>query len=202
MKKIVNIRPHAPSTPHPGSFMSQDRLVYLIHQVAQKLDRQAFGELFDTLAPKVKSILIQRGLDAAAADDVMQEVMLNVWTKAGLYDESRGSPQGWVFTIARNASIDRARRRKPDISLDMIEWDPVDETESSEQRLMHNEQAAKLRLAMQTIPTEQLAVVQLAYGEELTQTEIAVKLGVPLGTVKSRLRLAYARLRGAMDERQ
>ena len=205
MKNPISIGPHVtirPNVPRPSpydSIMSQDHLSELIRKVAQNLDREAFGTLFDILAPKVKGLLMRRGLDGASAEDVMQDVMLNVWTKAGLYDPSRGSLQGWVFTIARNAMIDRVRRRKPDISIDMIEWDPVDETEGSEQRMLREERATKLNGAMKAVPADQLVILQLAFHEELTQTEIATKLGLPLGTVKSRMRLAYAHLRGAME---
>ena len=200
MKNTFTIRHHATYAHTPGSDMSEDRLALLIRQVAQNLDRESFGELFDLLAPKVKGLLMRRGLDSASAEDVMQDVMLNVWTKAGLFDPSRGSLQGWVFTIARNAMIDRVRRQKPNISIDMIEWDPVDETEGSEQRMLREERAEILQGAMKAIPADQLAVLQLAYHEELTQTEIAAKLSLPLGTVKSRMRLAYAHLRGAMEQ--
>jgi RNA polymerase sigma-70 factor (ECF subfamily) len=199
MKKPFTIAHHAAHFQMPGSDMSQDKLAMLIRQVAQNLDRDAFSTLFDLLAPKVKALLMRRGLDSAAAEDVMQDVMISVWTKAGLYDATRGSLQGWVFTIARNALIDRVRRRKPDISIDMIEWDPADETEDSEERMLREERASQLKGAMKAVPADQLAVLQLAYQEELTQTEIAARLGLPLGTVKSRMRLAYAHLRGAME---
>jgi RNA polymerase sigma-70 factor, ECF subfamily len=199
MKNPFTIRHIAPLSFQPGSYMSQDRLALLIRQVAQNLDRGAFGELFDFLAPKVKGLLMRRGMDSASAEDVMQDVMLNVWTRAGLYDPALGSLQGWVFTIARNAMIDRFRRQKPNISIDMIEWDPVDESEGTEQRMLREERAATLQGAMKSIPADQLAVLQLAYQEELSQTEIAAKLGVPLGTVKSRMRLAYARLRTTLE---
>jgi RNA polymerase sigma-70 factor, ECF subfamily len=200
MKNIFTIRRHVPSQPHVAPAMSQDRLAQLIRQVAQNLDREAFGQLFDLLAPKVKGLLMRRGLDAASAEDVMQDVMVSVWTKAGLFDPSRGSLQGWVFTIARNAMIDRIRRNKPDISIDMIEWDPADESEGTEQRMLREERAEILQVAMKAIPAEQFDVLQLAYHEELSQTEIAAKLGLPLGTVKSRMRLAYAHLRTAMEQ--
>ena len=179
--------------------MSQDHLAALMRLVAQNRDREAFSTLFDHLAPKVKAFLIRRGINAAGADDVMQDVMLNVWTKAGLYDAPRGSLQAWVFTIARNALIDRVRRQKSDISIDMIEWDPADETEGSEERMLREERATKLNSAMKDIPPDQFTILQLAFHEELTQTEIASKLGLPLGTVKSRMRLAYAHLRGRME---
>ena len=179
--------------------MSQDRLALLIRQVAQNLDREAFGQLFDHLAPKIKALLIRRGLDRPSAEDVMQEVMITVWTKAGLYDATRGSLNAWVFTIARNALIDRVRRRKPELSIDMIEWDPVDESEGSEEHMLREERATKLRTAMKMIAPEQFAILRLAFQEELTQTEIAGKLGLPLGTVKSRMRLAYSHLRNSLE---
>ncbi len=179
--------------------MNQDHLASLIGKVAQNRDREAFGDLFDALAPKVKGLLMRRGLDSASAEDLMQDVMLNIWTKAGLYDATRGSLQGWVFTIARNAMIDKLRRRKPDISIDMIEWDPIDDVEGTDQRMVREEGIATLQGALKTIPANQLAVVQLAYQEELTQAEIAKKLGLPLGTVKSRMRLAYAHLRNILE---
>jgi RNA polymerase sigma-70 factor (ECF subfamily) len=200
MKKPTTITPYVVAHQPPGLPMSQDQLAQLVRQVAQNLDREAFSTLFDLLAPKVKALLMRRGLDAAAAEDLMQDVMLSVWTKAGLYDPTRGSLQGWVFTIARNALIDRIRRKKPDISIDMIEWEPVDESENSEQRMLREERAAKLQSALKTIAAEQLSVLQLAFQEELTQTEIAARLSLPLGTVKSRMRLAYAHLRSAMEQ--
>ncbi len=199
MKNIITIRANVSLYPPPGSAMSQDYLAALIRLVAQNRDREAFASLFDHLAPKVKAFLIRRGLNAAGAEDVMQDVMLSIWTKASLYDAPRGSFQAWVFTIARNALIDRVRRQKPDISIDMIEWDPADETEGSEERMLREERATKLNSAMKDIPPDQFAILQLAFHEELTQTEIASKLNVPLGTVKSRMRLAYAHLRGRME---
>jgi RNA polymerase sigma-70 factor (ECF subfamily) len=179
--------------------VSQERLASLIRQVAQNLDRGAFATLFDVFAPQVKSLLMRRGLEAQTAEDVMQDVLLTVWTKAGLYDPARGSLRAWVFTIARNAMIDRLRKRTSSVSIDMIEWEPVDETESAEQGLMRDEQMVRLRGAMSTVSREQLDVLRLAFEEELTQSQIAEKLGLPLGTVKSRMRLAYAHLRGALE---
>ncbi len=180
--------------------MQQTQLASLLRMVAQNLDREAFGSLFDQLAPRVKSLLMRRGMDSAGAEDVMQEVMISVWTKAGLFDATRGSVQAWVYTIARNALIDRVRKQKPQLSIEMIEWDPIDESEGVEDRMLREERSVKLNGAMKTIPSDQLTILNMAYREELTQTEIATKLGLPLGTVKSRMRLAYAKLREAMEQ--
>lgn len=180
--------------------MNEPRLTNLIRLVASNLDREAFAELFDTLAPKVKAILLRRGLNRDAAEDVMQDVLLNVWIKAGLFDPDRGSLMGWVYTIARNAAIDRARRQKPNVSLDLIEWDPVDDAESSEQKLIRGDQNKSLKRAMKDVPEEQMVIIRMAFEDELSQTEIATRLNLPLGTVKSRMRLAYGRLRKALEE--
>ncbi len=181
--------------------VNEARLTTLIKLVAQNLDREAFAELFDVLAPRVKGALQKRGLDRDSAEDVMQDVLLSVWVKAGLFDHTRGSLMGWVYTIARNASIDRARRQKPNVSLDLIEWEPVDESESSEQRLVRLGDSERLIRAMKHVPADQMVIIRMAFEEELSQTEIATRLSLPLGTVKSRMRLAYARLRKVLEEK-
>jgi len=200
MENIVTIGHHASGSRSLGTMMQQSQLASLIRLVAQNLDREAFAALFDELAPKVKSLLMRRGLDSSGAEDVMQDVMISIWTKAGLFDPARGSVMAWVYTISRNALIDRVRKLKPQLSLEMIEWDPVDETEGVEERMLRDEREEKLQGAMRDIPSDQLEILNLAYREELSQTEIAAKLGLPLGTVKSRMRLAYAKLRGAMEQ--
>lgn len=198
----ANGKANTPATPKHGWTVNDIHLSSLIKLVAQNLDRAAFSELFDALAPRVKGALQKRGLDRDAAEDVMQDVLLNVWVKAGLFDPARGSVMGWVYTIARNASIDRARRQKPNVSLDLIEWEPVDESESSEQRLLRLGDNEGLKRAMQYVPADQMIIIKLAFEEELSQSEIAKRLGLPLGTVKSRMRLAYARMRKCIEENQ
>ncbi len=182
--------------------VNEARLTNLIKLVAQNLDREAFGELFDALAPRVKSTLRKRGLDREAAEDVMQDVLLSIWIKAGLFDPARGSLMGWVYTITRNASIDRARRQKPSVSLDLIEWEPADQSESSEDRVLRLSANENLKSAMTLVPADQLVIIRMAFEQDLSQSEIASRLKLPLGTVKSRMRLAYARMRKCIEENQ
>lgn len=180
--------------------MDEQRLSQLMRLVAQNLDRAAFSELFDALAPRVKASLMKSGLDSASAEDLLQDVMISIWTKAGLFDPARGSVFAWVFTIARNARIDKARRKKPVTSLDLMQWDPVDESESSEETMVRAENASALHLAMKTISSDQRIVIEMSFVQELTQADIATRLSLPLGTVKSRMRLAYAHLRVALEQ--
>jgi RNA polymerase sigma-70 factor (ECF subfamily) len=178
---------------------TENRLSLLMRLVAQNLDREAFAELFDVLAPRIKASLMKAGMDNVAAEDVLQDVMLSIWTKAGLFDPTRGSVFGWAYTIARNARIDRLRRMRPTASLDQMEWDPVDEHDSAEESLVKAGDVTALRGALLSISVEQREIVELAFTQDLTQTEIASRLGLPLGTVKSRLRLAYAHLRKVLE---
>ena len=180
--------------------MDEQRLSQLMRLVAQNLDRAAFSELFDALAPRVKASLMKSGLDSASAEDLLQDVMISIWTKAGLFDPARGSVFAWVFTIARNARIDKARRKKPVTSLDLMHWDPVDESESSEETMVRAENASALHLAMKTISPDQRIIIEMSFVQELTQADIATRLSLPLGTVKSRMRLAYAHLRDALEQ--
>lgn len=179
--------------------MDEHRLNQLMRLVALNLDRVAFAELFDALAPRVKASMMKAGLDSASAEDLLQDVMISIWTKAGLFDPARGSIFAWVFTIARNARIDKARRKKPVTSLELMEWDPVDESESSEQTMVRAQDASALHRALKTISPGQRIIIEMAFVQEMTQADIAIKLSLPLGTVKSRMRLAYAHLRVALE---
>lgn len=181
--------------------IDEQRLTQLMRMVAKNLDRAAFAELFDILAPRVKASLMKTGLDSASVEDLLQDVMISVWTKAGLFDPARGAVFSWVYTIARNARIDKARRSKNVTSLDLMDWDPADPTESSEELLVKASDTTILRQALDTIAPEQKEIIKLAFVQDLTQAEIAQRLQLPLGTVKSRMRLAYAHLKKFMEQK-
>ena len=171
----------------------------MIEAVALHRDREAFACLFDHFAPRLKSYLLRAGATHGAAEDFAQEAMLTVWRKAGLFDPVRAGASTWIFTIARNLRIDAARREK----LDRREPDAADfqnEPERPDTILADRDEAERIRQALSTLSDEQARIVRLSYFHDKAHAEIAQELGVPLGTVKSRLRLALIRLRGLLSE--
>lgn len=177
-----------------------EELVRLIVAVATEQDRNAFGRLFAHFAPRVKSFLMRSGLADSMAEEVTQEVMLTLWRKASYFDPCRAGASTWVFTIARNQSIDRLRRIRSRAA--NLAVDPSDEPEaplSGEDIAITTEREEEIRKALSTLSAEQAIIVRLSYFAEKPHAEIARELGIPLGTVKSRIRLALNRLRATLD---
>lgn len=168
--------------------------------VARRRDREAFARLFDHFAPRIKSYLMRAGLPADRAEDLAQEVMLTVWRRANTFDPRKSTAATWIFTIARNRRIDLLRRREPEsVELEEGEGEAEEEflagMEASDARLMRE----RLERAIEALPPEQAEVLRRFFVEGKAHSEIADELGLPLGTVKSRLRLAMARLRSYFD---
>jgi RNA polymerase sigma-70 factor (ECF subfamily) len=180
--------------------LSPDQLLDLIERVALDSDRAAFVELFRHFAPRVKSYLRGMKADEGLAEDLTQEVMLTVWRRAKQYDARQASLSTWIFTIARNRRIDAVRREKrPQIDPN----DPAlvpDGEEAPEELVSRQQQNAALREAIVGLPSEQAQLLRLSYFEEKSHAEIAGELDLPLGTVKSRLRLAIGKLRGILED--
>jgi RNA polymerase sigma-70 factor (ECF subfamily) len=167
--------------------------------VARDRDAQAFAELYRVLAPRVARFLLKRRASEQMADEITQEVMLTVWRRAELFQPRKASASTWIFTIARNRWIDRLRReRRPEIDPE----DPalVPSERAPESRVDARRKEHKLQEAITALPDEQAKLVRMAYIEGKSQSEIARATGLPIGTVKSRFRLALKKLRGAMTE--
>ena len=171
------------------------RFADLLLAVAELQDRDAFAELFAYYAPRVKSYLLRLGADSALAEEIAQDVRVTVWRKAGLFDRAQASVSTWIFRIARNRRIDLFRRSK------RPELDPEEEmilpsgVEAPDARIEAMETEARVRAAMKDLPEEQVLLLKLAFYEGLSHSEIAARLGAPLGTVKSRIRLAFAKMK-------
>ncbi|OYX13142.1 MAG: RNA polymerase subunit sigma [Rhizobiales bacterium 32-66-8] len=171
----------------------------MIVLVAESRDREAFAQLFAHFAPKLKAYLRRSGATASAAEDFAQEAMLTVWRKAALYDPSRAAASSWIFTIARNHRIDALRRQGyglPQSDLSQAQDDPP----MPDDLLVGQDNAARIRSALGALSDEQAKVVQLSFFHDKAHAEIARELNLPLGTVKSRLRLAMLRLRDMLSD--
>ncbi len=171
----------------------------LILNVAKNLDKQAFAKLFDLLAPRLKSFMMRRGASSEQAEDLVQEAMISVWTKAGLYNPDKGSVLTWVFTIAKNLRIDRIRKEASMPLAELIDYDAPSDEPGHDEMLMRRQESQQVARALTEIPPEQKQVLMLSFVEDMPQMEIARRLGLPLGTVKSRMRLAYIRLRKTLE---
>jgi len=169
----------------------------LVLRVRDARDRAAFAALFGHFAPRVKAFLMKSGADAALAEECAQDVMVTLWQKAHLYDPARASVATWVFTIARNRRIDALRRsRRPEP--EELPWGPEPEPDQGEV-YEAQEDSRRLAAALAQLPENQRDLIQRAYFGDLSQTEIAAATGLPLGTIKSRIRLALDRLRRQMS---
>jgi RNA polymerase sigma-70 factor, ECF subfamily len=167
----------------------------LVEAIAVRQDRGAFTRVFAYYAPRVKAYLVRLGLDGAQAEEVAQEVMVAVWRKAASFDRRQASVATWIFRIARNRRIDVFRR---DQRASFDAKDPAFEPAAEAQPdavAEAGERETRVRAAMAELPPEQRDLVRRAFYEDLSHSEIAEATGVPLGTVKSRLRLAFAKLK-------
>lgn len=165
--------------------------------VASRRDRQAFARLHAHFHPRLVTFLGRGGM--REAEELAQETLLAVWRKAELYDPTQAGAATWIFTIARNLRIDTARRAARATFVDVDDHDEVDESPDGEALLLAGERESRVRAALASLPPEQAEVVRQTYFTEKPQVEIARDLGIPLGTVKSRLRLAANRLRALLE---
>jgi RNA polymerase sigma factor (sigma-70 family) len=178
---------------------ARERFALLAARVAAERDRSAFIELFDFFAPRINAYLQRLGMKQGLAEDLAQDVMLTLWQKAHLFDPAKSSLSTWLFRVARNRRIDVLRRDRSGL---IDPHDPMFQPtapEAADTGMDVAKRDARVRLAMAELPEEQLDLVRLAFFTGLSHTEIAERTGQPLGTVKSRIRLAFARLRKAIS---
>jgi len=175
----------------PSAEMNQQTVWMLA--VRDGRDRAAFGALFDFFGPRLKGFIMRSGTNGAQAEDIVQDVMLTVWRKAHLFDPHRAQVSAWIYQIARNRQIDviRKERRPVPEELKLPETDEID----ASQILAVEQDAAQLKAALAKLTPDQRAIIEQAYLGELTHQEISAQSGLPLGTVKSRIRLGLERLR-------
>ena len=171
-----------------------------LEQIAESGDRRAFSAIFTHFAPRVKGFLMKGGASAEEAEDLAQEVMVKVLKKAKLFDSSKASAATWIFAIARNARIDAIRRaNKPDLNADEPLLVP-EESPRADYMCELKERDARIAKAVSDLPAEQQAVMAMHFYEDESHSAIAERLDVPLGTVKSRLRLAFEKVRKELED--
>jgi RNA polymerase sigma-70 factor (ECF subfamily) len=168
-----------------------------LKKVADERDVGAFRALFLTFWPKVRTMLMRQGADRQTAEEIAQETLLAVWRKAPQFSQQKGSTSSWIYTVARNLRIDRVRRQAV--------WQRYhDDFETAELKPLSAppspwKHRRDVEHALEGLPAEQLQVIQLTFVDGLSQSEIAARLDLPLGTVKSRMRLAFQKLRCAVE---
>lgn len=181
-----------------GSGQSEE-FAELVDRVARLRDREAFIRLYDHYAPRLNAYLLRLGTQNGVAEEIAQEVMVTLWRKADLFDARKSSVGTWLFRIARNRRIDALRRDRlgdldpNDPAFMPAEFDHADEGLDAQQR------EERIRIALAGLPEEQRVLVEMAFYRNLSHSQIAEGTGLPLGTVKSRIRLAFTRLRRVLE---
>lgn len=177
---------------------SQD-FARLVKLVSVSRDRAAFTTLFDYFGPRINGYLQRLGLEAAQAEELAQEVMIVLWHKAHLFDPAKSSLATWLYRIARNRRIDLLRRDKSHL---LDPHDPIfvpAEPEPADDGMDSRLRESRVRKAVESLPSEQIELINHAFFLGLTHSEISERMNLPLGTVKSRIRLAFSRLRRELD---
>ncbi|CRL12050.1 sigma-70 family RNA polymerase sigma factor [Phaeobacter italicus] len=174
-----------------------DQTVWML-AVRDNRDRVAFGRLFDYFAPRLKGVICRSGMSPSQAEDVVQDVMLTVWRKAAMFDPERAQVSAWIFQIARNRQIDVIRKERRPVPEELKL--PEETQEDAAQVLALDQETQKLRAALRRLKPAQREMVEKAYLGELTHSDIRDQTGLPLGTIKSRIRLGLERLRHELKE--
>ena len=178
---------------------TQAELAALVKSVALDRDRAAFTQLFDYFGPRLQGYLIRLGSDSGTAEEIMQDAMATLWNKAAMFDPEKSAVATWLYRIARNRRIDGLRRDRHDY------FDPMDAPEvasdepNADDKIDLNYKEERIRDVLTHLPPDQLALVRLAFFDGLSHSEIAERMKLPLGTVKSRIRLAFNRLRRGLE---
>lgn len=166
--------------------------------VRDRRDRAAFAALFDHFAPRLKGFVMRTGTGSGQAEEIVQDVMLTVWRKADQFDPERAQVSAWIYRIARNRQIDVIRKENRPLPEDLSQ--PPEAEPSAAQMLGLEQEAEQLKLALDRLNDDQREMIEKAYLGELTHSEIGALTGLPLGTIKSRIRLGLERLRHELKE--
>ena len=205
LRHVMTYQAMPPAAPAPGSsqrgVMSDLVISDLLSRIANERSDEAFRSLFHLYGQRLKGYMVRQGADPGTAEELAQETLLTVWRKAALYSADKGSATSWIFTIARNLRIDRLRRQFAwqELTSEQSEAIASDDVAPDDAVSLLQRQR-RVRTVLDGLPGDQREVVVLAYIDGLSHSEIAAKLALPLGTVKSRMRLAYQKVRDALED--
>ncbi|MBD1548333.1 sigma-70 family RNA polymerase sigma factor [Labrenzia aggregata] len=187
-----------------GTSMTEDPedMSRLIGAVARVQDVAAFETLFRHFGPRVKAYMMRHTRNLQTAEELMQETMMLVWNKATLFDPEKGNASTWIFTIARNTFISAYRKQnRPEFDPNDPAFVP-DDVEPADVEFQNRQEAEMVRTALQDLPAEQRELVQRSFFGDVSHSDLAAEYGLPLGTVKSRIRMAIDKLRKSLGERR
>lgn len=193
-------RPSLPDMNHAVTFdRDSDPWTIRLQAVARERDRQAYAELFRHFAPLLKSFALSTsGMSSnALAEELVQEVMLKIWNRAATFDSAKASATTWIYTLARNCRIDLLRRKfrvHEEVDVDEL-WDFGTDPEELHDELYQKRIEVDVRESLRALPSEQRQIIAKVYMEGKSHSEVAEELNLPLGTVKSRIRLAMSKLK-------
>jgi len=181
------------------SDVSENDLGNYLRDIGDNQDRVAFSCIFKYFAPRLKSFFIKLGCSETQAEEIIQEVMIAVWTKSSTYDRTKSSVSTWIYTIAKNKRIDKIRKEKKHNTVEADESLEIPVPSKQEEHLLSTEVTKKIHHSLQFLPKEQAELLKLSYFYEKTHSDIAKDLSLPLGTVKSRIRLALSKMKNLVE---
>ncbi len=188
------------SLPKKPAAANDGAMCALIASIAARQDKAAFAELYRYYAPRLKAWCQRQGMAAETAEELAQEAMVAVWRRAATFDPAKASVATWMFTIVRNKRIDLLRREnRPELMAEDFEV-LVEPERGADETMSAAQSAEHVSKALADLPPEQKAVLMQAFFEEKTHSEIAAETGLPLGTIKSRIRLALMRLKTGLPQ--
>ena len=182
-----------------ASEINEQDLVGYLNDVGQSQDKEAFSNIFQYFAPRLKSFFVKLGCIETQAEEIIQEVMIAVWTKAKTYNNSKSSVSTWIYTIAKNKRIDKIRKEKKHFAVDSDDGLEIPVPSKQEDQILSSEISRKISNILKILPQEQADLIKLSYFYEKTHSDIANDLKLPLGTVKSRIRLALSKMKNLVE---
>ena len=188
-----------PSSLNKEQNVSDADLDNFIKEIGENQDRMAFSSIFKHFAPRLKSFFIKLGCTDTQAEEIIQEVMIAVWTKANTYNSSKSSVSTWIYTIAKNKRIDKIRKEKRHYTVDSDESLEIPCPSKQEEEILSSQLSKKISHSLKFLPKEQAELLKLSYFYEKTHSDIATDLKLPLGTVKSRIRLALSKMKNLVE---